>query len=617
MGIAIIDWYRDSVKRLIVGITVMIMVGAALITTLSSVKAETLHYKFQFAFGSGVGQLTGVAVDRFSGNIVVTDSQNNHILAFDPQGAFLKMLGSPGSDDGQFNGLAGMAIDPTTSNIVVADTANNRIQIFTSSGTLVRVFGSPGCKDGQFSAPRMLAINPSSSNIVVTDTDCMGAEGFQVFTADGAFIAETRISFGAGGGYLGSLAVEPSTGHILVNVSRCLEQPLPSSVPGKQCNNGIDVFAADGSYLGEMEIGANSITVDPRTGKIVEYVIADCHVQIFMPGGTKTFGECGNGDGQFNPSDHFDQGSDVTIDPTNGNFVVIDSGNHRIQIFSPDGMFIRVLKPPQTVTFQNPKRIAIDPRNRNIIVTDNGNSRVQVFSANGTLVRAFGENGSGEGQFNGLVGVAVDPTNGDILAVDENNQRIEVFTADGEFIRAIGSHRELGYPTGVAIDPTNRNIVVADYSNDRLQVFTPDGIFLKTIALESNGYRPSTPIAVAIDPATGNILVADNNNNRILIMTSTGTLVRALGAPLGKDWDFGFTADVSVDPTSSNIIVTDYVYCRVQVFTGTGAFITGFGSRGVGNGQFNDPSGAAVDPTNGNILVVDSNNHRIEIFSQE
>src|SRR5579859_4464548 len=288
--------YYGSGKRLIVGITVMVIVGIALSVTLPAVKAEIPQYKFQFAFGSGEAKFTGVAVDPISGNIIVTDSQNNHILVFDPQGTFLKAVGSPGSDDGQFNGLAGVAVDPTTGNIVVADTANNRLQIFTSNGTLVKVFGSSGCIDGQLAAPSKLAINPSNSNIVVTDTACLDNEGFQVFTANGTFITKPKIMFGEGGGNIGDITVEPSTNHILVSVTRCLGIQLPTGQPGKQCSSDLDVFAADGTYLSSMDVGEHSVAVDPHTGTIVEYMFADCQMQVFMPSGTKTFGGCRNGD---------------------------------------------------------------------------------------------------------------------------------------------------------------------------------------------------------------------------------------------------------------------------------------------------------------------------------
>ena len=53
-------------------------------------------------------------------------------------------------------------------NIYVTDSDNDRVQIFTSSGTFIEKFGSFGTADGQFQEPSRLFVD-SEGKIYVTD----------------------------------------------------------------------------------------------------------------------------------------------------------------------------------------------------------------------------------------------------------------------------------------------------------------------------------------------------------------------------------------------------------------------------------------------------------------
>jgi DNA-binding beta-propeller fold protein YncE len=56
-------------------------------------------------------------------------------------------------------------------------------------------------------------------------------------------------------------------------------------------------------------------------------------------------------------------------------------------------------------------------------VADFSNQRIQEFDATGRFVRQWGRLGSGDGQFNGPVGVAVGG-NGHVYVTDPGNDRI-------------------------------------------------------------------------------------------------------------------------------------------------------------------------------------------------
>lgn len=61
-----------------------------------------------------------------------------------------------------------------------------------------------------------------------------------------------------------------------------------------------------------------------------------------------------------------------------------------------------------------------------IVVADSGNNRVQIFHPDGSFLRAFGSWGSGDAEFKGLEGVAI-MSNGNILVCDRENHRVQVF----------------------------------------------------------------------------------------------------------------------------------------------------------------------------------------------
>jgi len=81
--------------------------------------------------------------------------------------------------------------------------------------------------------------------------------------------------------------------------------------------------------------------------------------------------------------------------------------------------------------------MAVAP-NGNLVVAEMGNSRVQVLSPYGVPVHSFGEMGGRPGQFLAPCGLAVDHT-GSIFVADAFGTRIQKFSQDGTFIGMWGS----------------------------------------------------------------------------------------------------------------------------------------------------------------------------------
>ena len=108
-----------------------------------------------------------------------------------------------------------------------------------------------------------------------------------------------------------------------------------------------------------------------------------------------------------------------------------------------------------------------------ILVADSLNFRIQLFSPEGKFLKSFGSAGDGPGYFSRPRGVATD-SDGNIYVVDGLFDNVQVFDKKGRLLLAFGSpghgYGEFWLPNGIFIDE-NDKIYVSDYYNKRVQVF--------------------------------------------------------------------------------------------------------------------------------------------------
>jgi DNA-binding beta-propeller fold protein YncE len=145
------------------------------------------------------------------------------------------------------------------------------------------------------------------------------------------------------------------------------------------------------------------------------------------------------------------------------------------------------------------------------------------------FVMAWGEQGSGPGQFNDPTGIAI--ANGEVFVADSRNARIQVFDRDGTFKRAFGepgdSLGQLGRPMNLAIH--DGKLYVPEYFNDRIQIFGLDGTAKRIIGGPGNGPGEfNAPGGVAVGE-NGHLFVADFYNHRVQELKADGTFVRQWG----------------------------------------------------------------------------------------
>jgi DNA-binding beta-propeller fold protein YncE len=256
----------------------------------------------------------------------------------------------------------------------------------------------------------------------------------------------------------------------------------------------------------------------------------------------------------------------------------------------------------------------------NLVVCDGDNHRIQVFRcSDGTHLRSFGSRGAGNGQFYCPWGIAFDGA-GHIVVSEDGGSRVQVLRySDGAHVRTIGSrgscNGQFSYPTAIAVDGEG-NVAVFDGGNARVQVYRlSDGAHIRTIGSRGsgNGQFFGGNGGVAFD-SEGNLVVADCDNHRVQVLRySDGTHVRTIEGSEGTGaGQIRHPMGVAFD-AAGHIVVLERG--RVQVLRySDGAHVRTIGSYGYGYGQFFRPFGGIAIDSDGRIVVADTWNHRVQVL---
>jgi prepilin-type N-terminal cleavage/methylation domain-containing protein len=313
--------------------------------------------------------------------------------------------------------------------VYVADYLNNNVQVFNTSGTYLSQFGTSGWNNGQFEHAHYLALD-SSGNLWATDQDVRMLK----FSSNGTYLTLIGCSSGAscsgsssngsfgGNGPVG-IAID-SSGNLWVVDSN---------------NNRVEEFSSSGTFINGLGAGYNGISgsigssgssngqfngpvgiaID-KSGNLWVTDNGNNRVEELNSSGTfllgigagyqgvgGSIGSTGTANGQFNYPDG------IAVD-SSGNVWVSDYDNSRVQKFNSSGTYLSQLGCASGAcswsgapgALAAPNAIAIDASG-NIWVANWGNFNVEEFSSSGTLLQQFGSQGTGNGQFEGVMGIAI------------------------------------------------------------------------------------------------------------------------------------------------------------------------------------------------------------------
>ena len=128
--------------------------------------------------------------------------------------------------------------------------------------------------------------------------------------------------------------------------------------------------------------------------------------------------------------------------------------------------------------------------------------------------------GSGNGEFNQIVGIATDSSN-NVYVTDRYNLRVEKFTSDGDFVKSWGSDCQgarvfCSEPQGITTD-TSDNVYVTEYNAGRVSKFTSDGNLIL-------GWEVPSAYGIAVD-RLGNVYISSGTDViQVYVPTSDNTL---------------------------------------------------------------------------------------------
>ncbi len=212
-----------------------------------------------------------------------------------------------------------------------------------------------------------------------------------------------------------------------------------SSLPPVDVSAGPVAFAADGTRF----------EVLPERHRLV----------IARAGQEQTVGGVGQADGKLNYP--------IAVATMGGLAYVVDHGNHRVQVYDPDGATTGTLGAD---TLFHPSGVVA--RDGEIVVADARNARLVVFAPDGRVLRTLGE-----GQLGAPRGLA--HLGDHLLVADAGLREVLELARDGSIVRR---HGGWVLPYDVATD--GERLFVADVSSTQLAVLERGGRRIDAVELE-------------------------------------------------------------------------------------------------------------------------------------
>ena len=249
-----------------------------------------------------------------------------------------------------------------------------------------------------------------------------------------------------------------------------------------------------------IDANGNVLVADTNNGRIEK----------FSPAGgfLSSNGIKGNGYGQLGAP------NGIAIDRI-GNIYAADASKHVVEKLASDGSVITEWKGPAP-GFYGPRRIAIGP-DESVYVVDQGRARIVKFTSDGQVLTTWGSKGNGDGQFDDPTSVAVDTTNNKVYVSDPINQRIQVFNSDGKFLTK-WSIPQWGRTHGfedLVIDSKRNRLYASSANMDAVLMYDLNGNRIGTLAAKP-GERLAGPSALAV--ANGKLYVLNMIANRVTVI---------------------------------------------------------------------------------------------------
>lgn len=288
-----------------------------------------------------------------------------------------EIIGTRGAAPGQFNKPRSVVCD-REDNLYVAD-MTGRVQKFSPDGTFLLQWQLPQTDLGR---PKGMGLD-RDGNILVVEPHYQRVNHF---TPQGKLVAQWGIKgTNVGQFILPRAIVQNSKGRFVVSEYTVVER--------------VQMFPPD--------VVTNALRTAPLP-KFPTEALATVMV----------WGSPGLKEGEFNRPEGLGLGPDDSV-------FVADSCNHRIEVFSAEGKFLRTFGRAGAATgeFSYPYDVKLDSQG-NRFVCEFGNSRITVLDSAEKVVEVVGKAGGAPGEFANPWGIAFD-SKGNLYVADAMNNRVQ------------------------------------------------------------------------------------------------------------------------------------------------------------------------------------------------
>ena len=295
-----------------------------------------------------------------------------------------------------------------------------------------------------------------------------------------------------------------------MNTSFVYQPPKETQLlpPAKQKEDGSNMFQT-GVGSGNGEFNEPRGIIETPNGQFVVVDTKNHRIQAFKPTGEFIWkmGAEGDQDGQFK------EPNDAAIDPTNGHIYITDTWNHRVVRLTPEGVFVGAAQ----YEFFGPRGIAFHPTKKLLYIADTGHSQIKVISLDGTPVQTWGKLGQEDADFREPVGIDVMP-NGNVAIVDSLNKRVKIYTAEGELVRhwpiQTSWNGQSGFESHLASLPDG-NLYLTDPKESSVHIYTEQGQLVGKIKTGVDGVPLQQPLGITVT-RQGQVLVTDYAQGRVI-----------------------------------------------------------------------------------------------------
>jgi len=215
--------------------------------------------------------------------------------------------------------------------------------------------------------------------------------------------------------------------------------------------------------------------------------------------------------------------------------------------------------------FDWPRGIAPD-RDGNVLVVDTNNRRIQKFNPKGEFLAAFGSEGSEPGKFREPSSIAVDDK-GDIFVADFLNRRIQKLKSDGSALEQWNGPDAEFAPRDVAVG-SDKMLYAADEAKARIVKFDRSGTVVGSWGTKGgSGGQFDQITSVAVDDKSDRVFAADPRQGRIVVFDRKGNFIANwLVAEWQKVENGWYLHDIAVDSDRKRVYATSTQTDEVIVF---------------------------------------------------